>query len=145
MKNIRVFLLMLSILLILQPAIAQNKKFDKSLRKIDGYYAAGSFQKASGSLKKLKSSVISKMGQTNPYMPGIFLREAKINLASGILVDFDKILESAIEASLKTYGETGTNYAKTMLEVAEVYNQYGNFRVARNYIQTAKEILNKTD
>src|SRR5215216_2313440 len=97
MKNIRVFLLTLLVLALLQPAWSQNKKFD-------GYYAAGSFEKASASLKKLKSSIVKKMGQTNPYMPGLYMRQAKLNLALGVLVDFDKFLQDAIKSSLDAYG-----------------------------------------
>ncbi|HYF67577.1 MAG TPA: CHAT domain-containing tetratricopeptide repeat protein [Ohtaekwangia sp.] len=145
MKNLRPILFMLLVTFIFQPAKSQNKKFDKSIRKIDAYYDAGSLPKASSTLKKLKSSVVKKMGKTNPYMPGLFMREAKINLASGILVDFDKNLEEAISASLNAYGETSTKYATTMLDVAIIYNEYGNFRIARDYIEKAKAILSRTD
>jgi CHAT domain-containing protein len=145
MKNIRVFLFMLLAFVLSQNTWAQNKKFDKSLRKIDGYYAAGSFEKASSSLKKLKSSVIKKMGQTNPYMPGMHMRQAKLNLALGILVDFDKLLQDAIKSSLDAYGENSTQYALTMLEVAAIYNEYGNFRIAMEYIEKSKVILTRTE
>src|SRR6187549_1865882 len=89
----------------LQPLFAQNKKFDKSLRKIDSYYASGSFSKASSSLQKLKKSVVSKMGAQNPYMPGLHLREARINLASGMLNDFDDVLKSALTSSMAAFGD----------------------------------------
>ena len=145
MNTTRVYLLTFLFLVLLLPVSAQNKKYDKSLRKIDGYYASGSFQKASSGLKKLKSTIIKKMGVTNPYMPGLFMRQAKIDLASGILVDFDKTLQSAIQSSQDAYGENSTQYALTMLEVASIYNEYGNFRIALQYLEKSKAILIRTE
>jgi hypothetical protein len=86
----------LSLLIVLnfiafQPVFSQNKKFDKSLKKVDAYYASGSFSKASTSLLKLKKSIIAKMGQQNTYMPGLYIREAHINLASGVLDGLERI------------------------------------------------------
>lgn len=145
MKNIRVFLFTLLTIVVLQPTFAQNKKFDKSLKKIDDAYAAGSFEKATSSLKKLRASIIKKMGQTNPYMPGLNMRQAKLNLALGVLLDFDKSLDDAIKSSLDAYGENSTQYALTMLEVAAIYNEYGNYRVAVEYIEKSKAILTRTE
>src|SRR6187549_793185 len=99
----------------LQPLFAQNKKFDKSLKKIDSYYASGSFDKASSSLQKLKKSVIAKMGAQNPYMPGLHLREAQINLASGVLGDFDNVLNTALTSSVNAFGDNSASYATTLI------------------------------
>jgi hypothetical protein len=65
------------------------------------------------------------MGQKNTYMPGLHIREARITLALGMLNGFDKSLENALAASLATFGENSANYAGTMLDVAETYNEYG--------------------
>ncbi|MBA4058136.1 MAG: hypothetical protein C0490_25695, partial [Marivirga sp.] len=121
------------------------KKFDKSLKKVDSYYASGSFSKASSSLQKLKKSITAKMGQQNTYMPGLYIREAHINLASGVLDGFDKTLDNAIASSLATFGENSANYAATMIDIAEIYNEYGNYRISREYLAKAKDLLNKTN
>lgn len=126
-------------------ARAQNKKFDKSLKKIDGYYASGEFIKAASALKKLKADVTSKMGPSNTYMPGLLVREARTNLASGILVEFEKQVDDALNETVKTFGETSKSYATALLQVAEMYNDYGNFRIAREYTGKAKGILGKTE
>ena len=144
MNNFRVLILFLLVSLVSTAGLSQNKKFDKSLKKIDGYYASGELEKASSSLRKLKSSVTSKMGATNAYMPGLLMREARINLTMGILPAFEKSLESALAESRKTFGETSHNYAKDLLQVAGMYNEYGNFRIARDYIGQSREILGKT-
>ncbi len=58
------------------PSFGQNKKFDKSLRKLDLHYAKGNFPKATEALTKLRKSINSKMGANNPYAPGLYIRGA---------------------------------------------------------------------
>ncbi len=125
------------------PAFPQNKKFDKSLKKVDSYYNDGSYTKASSALGSLKKSVILKMGQQNAYMPGLYLREARINLASGVLENFDKTINNALTSSLAAYGENSEKYAGTQIDVAEIYNEYGHYRLSREYLAKAKELLNR--
>ena len=132
-------------LVAVQPLLSQNKKFDKSLGKVDSYYGAGSFAKASSSLQKLKKSIISKMGQQNTYLPGLYIREARINLALGVLDGFDKTLNNALTSSFATFGENSASYAGTMIDIAESYNEYGNYRLSREYLEKAKEVLNRTN
>ncbi|MDH4091658.1 MAG: CHAT domain-containing protein [Cyclobacteriaceae bacterium] len=145
MKIYRLSLLIVLNLVVFQAARSQNKKFDKALRKVDTYYAEGSFIKAKSSLQAATKSITAKMGQKNTYMPGLYLREARINLASGMLDDFDKTLGSALAISLETFGENSASYAGTMIDVAEIYNTYGNFRKSREYLKNAKELLTRTN
>ncbi len=145
MKMLRSSLLLAMMLVVFQPLFAQNKKFDKSLRKVDSYYAGGNFGKAGSSLQKLKKSIVAKMGQQNTYMPGLYIREAHINLAEGMLEGFDNVLNSALSSSLATFGDNSSSYASTLIDVAEIYNEYGNFRISREYLSKAKEVLSKTN
>lgn len=145
MKTLRASLFFTTVLLIVHCAHAQNKKFDKSLRKIDASYAAGSYSKAKSGLTKLRSSVVSSMGQQNPYMPGLYVREARINLESGMLEGFESIIESAVNSSRSIYGETGIKYAATLVDVASIYNQYGYYRRSREYLDQAKQVLGKNE
>jgi CHAT domain-containing protein len=145
MKTFRLHLFLLLCFAILQPAFAQNKKFDKSLKKIDGYFASGKFSKASSGLTKLKKSITSKMGPNNPYMPGLYIREAKFNMGLGVLVGYDNILNNALNSSLTVFGENSNSYASTFIDVADLYNEYGNYRISRDYITKARELLKKTN
>ena len=144
MKTFRLYLLLFFFASnIAQPACAQYKKLDKSLSKADAYYKAGSFSKALKALDKVRTGASRIPGQTN-YMLACYVREARINLAMGMLDGFEKSLENALNTSKTVYGETSESYAGTMLDVAEIYNEYENFRAAREFSERAQELLTKT-
>src|SRR5690242_19683496 len=145
MKTLRVSLFFAIAWLCFSSVHAQNKKYDKSLRKIDASYAAGSYSKAKSGLTKLRSSVISSMGQKSPYLPGLYIREARINLESGMLEGFESIIENALTSSRTIYGENGVNYAATLVDVASIYNQYGYYRRSREYLEQSKQILARNE
>ncbi|HEY9006676.1 MAG TPA: CHAT domain-containing tetratricopeptide repeat protein [Ohtaekwangia sp.] len=145
MKKTGVLVLALVLAMGYMPVFSQNKKFDKSLHKIDASFASGSFTKAGSSLQKLKKSITSKMGQQNAYMPGLYLREARISLATGVLAGFETALNNALTSSQAMYGDNSTSYATTLIDVASIYNDYGNYRISREYLGKAKELLTKTN
>ena len=145
MKTFKLYLLLFFLgTAAVQPALAQNKKLDKSLQKADAYYKAGRFSKALKALTKLKNGAL-KLSAQNNYILDYYIREARINLAIGIVDGFESSLENALNTSKAVYGDTSTSYASTMLDVAEIYNEYGNFRVARNFATNAEGLLTKTD
>lgn len=127
-----------------QTTFAQNKKLDKALLKIDGYYSAGRLEKAQSALSKFKKGAL-KVGPNSNYMVTFYLRDARINLALGLADGFENSLSSALTTSLNAYGETSTSYAITMLDVADIYLDYGNFRITREYIEKAEALLKKSD
>jgi CHAT domain-containing protein len=143
--KIRFFTLgLLFSLLIIHTGHSQNKKLDKSLNKVDGYYKAGNFSKALKTLKKFQSGAL-KISANNNYTLAYHLRDARVNLAIGLVGGFDNSLSNALKTSLAVYGENSTSYAVTMLDVGEVYNEYGNYRIAREHIEKAEALLIKTD
>lgn len=144
MKTIRPLAFVL-LIIAFHPSFSQNKKFDKSLRKVDSYYGEGNFPKASSALEKIRKSILAKMGPKNTYVPGLYIREARINLASGLLKDFDKTLNNALLSSSSIFGDNSTNYASTLLDVAAIYNEYGNYRISREYADRARDLLTKTN
>jgi CHAT domain-containing protein len=130
--------------LVSQAALSQNKKLDKSLKKVDSYYSAGNFEKALKTLKKFKAGA-TKLGPQNTYMVEYYLREARINLALGVVTGFETSLTNALTISLAVFGENSTSYANTMLDVADIYNEYGNFRISREYIDKSVTLLTRTN
>ncbi|HEX8039743.1 MAG TPA: CHAT domain-containing tetratricopeptide repeat protein [Chryseosolibacter sp.] len=128
----------------LSTTFAQNKKLDKTLKKADGYYKAGSFSKALKTLTKLKSGAL-KISPQNNYMLDFYVREARVNLAMGLPEAFEASVSNALTTSQAVYGETSTSFANTLLDVGGMYNEYGNYRLAREYIEKAETLLQKTD
>jgi CHAT domain-containing protein len=129
--------------LIATAASAQNKKLDKTLKKVDNYYNSGNLPKALKSLSKFKSGAL-KFGAASNYLVEYYVREARLNIASGILTGFDESLNNALSTSEKTFGPTSTSYATTLIDVAELQNQYGNFRVSHEYLEKSRTILDKS-
>ncbi|HPH45516.1 MAG TPA: CHAT domain-containing protein [Chryseolinea sp.] len=136
MKLFRSCILALFCITASHAAFSQNKKIDKSLSKVDTYYASGNFLKASSGLQKVKKTVLAKP-DLQTYLPGIYIREARINLSLGMLTGFDNALNTALTTSQTTFGDNSTNYATTLIEVGEIYNEYGNYRLSDEYLDRA--------
>ncbi len=126
------------------PVTAQNKKLDKALRKMDSYYAAGNFEKAMSTLSKYKKRVLKSKDNSN-YLVLYHLKHAQINLALGVVAEFETDLNNAMTTSRAAFGETSTSYATTLMDVADIYLDYGNFRIARELVENAESILMRTN
>jgi CHAT domain-containing protein len=120
-----------------------QKKYDKQVAKADKFFDAGRYAKALSTLAKLKKSVTAKLGQNNAYMPGYYIREAKVNLYSGYLTGFEASLTNAINASIAVNGVDSVKHAAVLMDVADVYNHYGYYRLSREYLSQASSILAK--
>jgi CHAT domain-containing protein len=140
MNSIRLICAVVILVALGNPASAQ-KKFDKQLAKVDKAFNSGQYLKANSALTKFKKSVTSKLGQSNHYMPGYYIREARIGLNLGILTNFETSLTNAINASFALYGENSPKYATTLADVGETYNQYGHYRLGREFLTKAKNIM----
>ena len=116
MKTLKVFLCLL-LIFFSQTTFSQKLKY---LKKADSYYAAGSYAKAVKTLNKFKSS-IPKTGEGN-YMATYYIREARYNLAQGVLSGFDASLNNAISSSATAVGENTTAHGLILLGVASIYN-----------------------
>lgn len=130
---------LLTTFILAEPAVSQNKKVEKHLKKADAFYKAGNFSKSLKALNKFKTGALSISPQ-NPYLVTFYLRQARINLAIGVLENFETILGSALATSAAISGDTSRSYVNTLLEIGEIYNEYGNFRIAREYLEKAEEL-----
>lgn len=143
MKLIRCSVVLILFAFLVTGTYGQNKKLDKTLKKVDSYYNSGSLPKAQKFLKKFKSGAI-KPGIQGNYIVDYYIREARINLASGILAGFEESLNTAINTSEKTFGPTSNSLATTLIDVAEIFNEYGNFRQSHEYLERSRTILDKS-
>lgn len=117
-------------------------KYDKMLKKADALYNEGSFDKASSAYNKLKKKASAKLGNQNKYLAVYFLREARLNLATGQLANFDINVTSALNASTISDGANSIGFANTQIDVAELYNEYGHYRKGRELAESVgKQIV----
>lgn len=114
----------------------------KHLNKADAHYNAGNYAKASKALSKFKSSIPAHGAES--YLAAYYLREAKLKIAQGMPDGFDGILENAVKASIVASGAESTAHGTLLIDVAESYNRYGNFRKSRGYIDESVRILEKS-
>ncbi len=144
MIRLRMILVLCVSVLMTVSAVAQ-KKFDKALAKADKNYNAGKYEAALSSLEKYKNMVVAKLGQNNAQMVGYHVRNAKYNLAYGVLTNFEGSITQALNVSTAVFGQNSINYASVLTDIGEVYNQYGYYRLSRDVLKEAGEIIKVTD
>lgn len=138
MKNIYTLAFVISFSSWFTPSFSQEK-YDKMLKKADALYDQGNFEKATSAYSKFKKKTASKLGAQNKYLAVFYLREARLNLATGQLINFDLNLTNALTASSVSNGTSSQAYAITLIEVAELFNEYGNYRQAREIAETVNK------
>jgi CHAT domain-containing protein/tetratricopeptide (TPR) repeat protein len=130
------FLLMTCVSLV---SIAQNKN-EKFLKKAEAGYSIGDYSKAFKYLEKFKKKVTKKLGTPNEYTPVYYLYNAKYNLASGMISDFEANLQSAIQ-SINGATERNERSFDLLIEGAKLYNQNGSYLKARSLLEEIKSSL----
>ncbi len=118
-----------------------QSKYDKSLQKAEDAYKKGDYAAARKNLDKVRKKINSKLGAQNQYTSGMFLSQAKYDLASGMPLDFEFNLQSSLTSSKTLNGENSERYGSLLIDAAELYNQNGSYRLANEYLANAKKIL----
>jgi len=116
-------------------------KFEKSLLGPEEAFAEGDYKAAKNALTKAKKKINAKMGTQNQFTSTMFLMDAKYDLGLGMPKDFESNLQSALRANASANSETSEKYAAMLLDAAELYNQNGSFRVAREYLANAEKVI----
>lgn len=130
------------LLLWISPAlVVAQAKYDKLLKKAEDPYITGNYSKAISGLNKFKRKAFKKLGQQNAYTPIYYMRLAKYNLASGYIKEFETNLEQAVSSSKAINLENSQTYGLILVEAAELHNMNGSFRIAREYLNQAKQVL----
>ncbi len=120
---------------------AEPTKNDKAILAAEVIYETGDYKKAQASLDKFKKKAFKKLGQQNPYTATYYLLTAKYNLASGLLLDFESNVQSAITSSITNNQENSLKHGLLLLDVSELYTQNGSFQKAKGFLNDAKKIL----
>ncbi len=116
-------------------------KYDKMIKKAETAYEAGDYKSALSSLEKFKSKVTKKLGSQNGYMPTYYLLLAKYDLSSGMVLDFETNLRVAESSSITINNENSSNHGVLLLNGADLYIQNRSYRIAKEYLDKSKKIL----
>ena len=114
-----------------------NAQYQKIIEKADDKYESGDYSSARNQIAGLKKKATKDLSYNNPYNAIALVKEAKINVGLGELVDVMKPLEEAIAMSTEVNGEQTAEHGFILLEASEVLISYGNFRLAGQYIDEA--------
>ncbi|MFQ3214419.1 MAG: CHAT domain-containing protein [Marivirga sp.] len=124
---------------------AQNiKKFNKYLVKAESSFEKNKFEKAIKFTNKLEANSTDKLGSSNRFVAVARIKRAKYNWAIGKLGNFYELNESALIISEQVNGSSSIGHALNLKDVAQNMIYYGNYLQAKNYLEKAIPIFNKT-
>ena len=136
-------LVILGIFLMPVSAFAQN--WEKYISKYEDTYDKGEYKKAEKLLAKLESKSVAKLGGNNKYQAYAKLHKAKVNLALGLLYNFEGSIKEAISISETANGEMSADHALNYLEASEILSDYGNFLLAETMLNQSVSIFEETE
>jgi len=116
-------------------------KYDKMFNKAQALYESGDYKGAESALDKFNSKSSKKLGKQNKYTPGYYLTKTKIALASGLLFDFESLVQETLKQSRAINNEKSKEHGIMLLSIAELYIQNGSFKTAIEYIEQSRKIL----
>lgn len=114
-----------------------NAQYQKVIEKADEKYESGDYSSARNQIAGLKKKATKDLSYNNPYNAIALVKEAKINVGLGELVDVMKPLEEAIAMSEQVNDPNSVEHAFILMEASEVLISYGNFLLAGEYIEKA--------
>ncbi len=140
MKTYKLILLA-CLIFALRVSSSAQAKYDKMVSACEVAYETGNYKKAISSLEKFKKKAFKKLGQQNAYTPTYYLLMAKYHLASGKIKDFESHVETAISSSITNNQENSQKHGQLLADIGELYILNGSYRVARQYLDQSKKIL----
>lgn len=151
MRVITILLLLLFISLGAQAQTKEEKaklklekeiqKLEKGLLKPEEAYAEGNYKSAKSQLAKARKKINAKMGVQNALSARMFILDARCDVGLGMPKDFESNLSSALRASEAINSATSDKHASLLIDAADLYNLSGMYRVAREYEEKAKPII----
>lgn len=133
-------LLLLIVSLVYTGAKAQTK-YDKKLEKAADLYELGNYSGARNEIEKIKKQTTKKIGGVNEFLPIARVKEAKYDVALGILGGVHQSVAEGLEMSEVVNGADSEVHALLLKESTEVMNLYGDYQQASEYLEKARPIL----
>jgi CHAT domain-containing protein len=120
---------------------AAQAKYDKMFNKAEAAYELGDYKGAESALEKANSKAAKKLGKQNKYVTNYYLSKAKIALASGLLFDFESLVNETVKQSVAINSEKSQPHGLVLLSIAELYVQNGSHKTAVEYLNQSNQIL----
>lgn len=133
MNHLRTVLLSWLLLL----AMATTAQYEKSIEKADAKYEVGDYADARKEILKMRKKATKKLGASNRFNAIALIKEAKINIGLGELINVMEPLHAGVAMSLETNGLSSAEHGYILLEATEVLIEYGHFRQAEDFIERA--------
>lgn len=122
-------------------AAKELAKYEKGLVKTEEALVNGNYKSAKSQLTKARKKIVSKLGAQNVLSARMYLMDARADLGLGMPKDFEVNIQNALKASLVVNGESSEKHAAVLIEIGDMNNQNGSYRVAREYLDKAKQII----
>jgi CHAT domain-containing protein len=116
-------------------------KYDKMFVKYEEAYEKGDYKSAEAALEKFYSKASGKLGKPNKYTTAYYLSKTKIALATGLLLDFESLVQETIRQSVTFNSDKSQAHGMLLLSLADLYIQNGSYRLAIEFIEKARTIL----
>jgi len=139
-KSILLFWILLSI-----SGFSQAQKYEKAIDKMEEDYLYGEYKNAISDAEKLRDKLLDDKEEGDYLLPQVILLEAKYHLGRGNITMFFTRLEEGVAAAAERFGDNSAAYADILLESAFLFSEYGNYRLARERLETAEKILKDQD
>lgn len=141
MKQVKQLSLLILLFSIISNGSFGQTKYDKKLEKAADLYELGNYPNARNEIEKIKKQTTKKIGGVNEFLPIARIKEAKYDVALGILGGIHQSVAEGLEMSEVVNGADSEVHALLLKESTEVMNLYGDFMKANEYLQMAKPIL----
>lgn len=117
------------------------QKWEKSFNKLDALNEYGDYLKAKKGIVKLEKKIIKKLGSNSTILASALIRKAKYNEGLGLLNEIEETIEQAITLSTEVNEENPSEHGYLLKEAAKVLVDYGNYRIAGDYVTSSREVL----
>ncbi|MFK7953906.1 MAG: CHAT domain-containing protein [Ekhidna sp.] len=114
-----------------------SAQYQKKIDKAEESYEVGDYSKARKGILKVKKKAGKKLGFSNPFSAIALIKEAKINVGLGELVNVIDPLEAGVKMSEDVNGIESAEHGFILMEAAGVLIDYENYRQAGEYITQA--------
>jgi len=135
---------LLVVCMVLSTYFAHAQKWEKYLAKAEDIYEQGDYKKAIKQISKLKAKSIAKLGSANKYLALGYIKEAKNNVAMGRFQKLDELIQKGVDMSIKVNGENTGDHLLLIIEVSDIYLEFGNYRMAEKYVARTEELMEST-